>query len=265
MSSTKHKMYVPTHPGRLGNRRICDMYVPDDDILGAFMPANIVALLLKGEATGWYGPFGPSSNRWTQTLTGTGAAVANGTGEGGGILVTCGSSSTFNTNQESKQTFPITTDRHYGAAFRFQVSAITGIGFRIGFGNSQVLPFTTEYTDFVGFSKPIASANMVGAVIGNGGSIANSATLATMVNATEIMCGFKFVASSTTAYNMGFFWTLISGTLTKTNMTAAQLTALQAILTTEPSMYANWNCTGVTGTNPTMTSPMGVFYMENAY
>lgn len=268
MGNKRHKMYVPTHPGFIGipSWRIRDYQVPFEDFVGGFMPANLPAMLLAGQATGWYGPFGPSTNRWTTTLTGTGAAVANAAVEGGGILFTTGSSSTFNTNLESVMTFPAVTGRTYGGAFRLQVSAHTGIGFNLGFGNSQVLPFTSEYTDFVGIRKAIASGDVYGGAIGNADAFTEtSAKLLTMVDAAEIFIGFSYYLDATAPYGQFWYYDSTNLKFVAVEFRAAINTEVGKILTTPPTMYANANFTGVTGTNPTATSPLGVFWMENAY
>lgn len=190
---------------------------------------------------------------WSVTSGGTGDATAGATTQGGGLLITCPSDDDFNMNLESTMTVTPTSAKWYGMVARIQVSDATGIGFRLGLGNSQVLPFTTDYTDFVGISKAIASANVLGRVRGNSGTAAETGTLGAIVAATEIEVGFCCYLHATNQAGYFTYKVATADTPTVTAFTAAQLTALATILTTPPTSYWNIHATGVTGTTPTIT------------
>jgi hypothetical protein len=211
--------------------------------VGGRIPANILAQMLECNMGPIVGGGGHNNiylaSDWTVTGGGaTGGAVATPTATpGGGILITYPSDSDFDTTLGHPAPVPaasIVSGLWAFMACRIQVSSATGVGFRIGLstgGAAAALPFTTDYTDFIGFSKAIASAPVTGRVRGNSGTAAASATL---------------VSSSTSS---GSWW--VDGV--ETAFSAAQLTALTDILTSPPAMYWTIHGTGVTATNPTMT------------
>jgi hypothetical protein len=247
-----HKLYVPNHPGSVGARRIKDYVVPVEDGSGGMSPAFLVGNLLEKNMAPIIGgginqDYGTSLTvpGFTATVGGTGDATGFSTA--GGLLITCPSDDDFNVDLASVLSVTPTTGKWYHMAARVQVSDATGIGFKIGLGAAAVLPFTTNYTDVVAFSKPIASASVVGTCRGNSGTAADSATLHTAVAATEFEIGFAFYCHATAAQG---YWVVND---TVTGMTAAQLAQINAILTTPPACFWTIHATGVTGTNPTMT------------
>lgn len=189
---------------------------------------------------------------FTATTGGTGDATAHSTT--GGLLITTPSDDDFNMNLESVLAVTPTSGKWYGMAARIQVSHATEIGFRLGLGNTQALPFTTDYTDFVGISKAIASANVLGRVRGNSGTAAESSSaLGVIVADTEIEVGMCFYLHATQQSGYFTYKTATADVPTVTPFTADQLTQLAAILTTPPTSYWNIHATGTTGQNRTMT------------
>jgi hypothetical protein len=227
--------------------------------VGGRIPANILAQMLECNMGPIVGGGGHNNiylaSDWTVTGGGaTGGAVATPTATpGGGILITYPSDSDFDTTLDHPAPVPaasIVSGLWAFMACRIQVSSATGVGFRIGLstgGAAAALPFTTDYTDFIGFSKAIASAPVTGRVRGNSGTAAASATLVSAVANTEIELAFWCQLSSSTS--SGSWW--VNGV--ETAFSAAQLTALTDILTSPPAMYWTIHGTGVTATNPTMT------------
>ena len=171
------------------------LHIDDKGGDGFRMPANLFAQMFEKNMApiigGGLSPnFGTSLTvpGFTATVGGTGDATAISTT--GGLLITCPTDDDFNMDFASVLAVTPTTGKWYGMTARIQVSAITGIGFRLGLGAAAVLPFTTDYTDFVGISKPIASADVQGRCRGNSGTAAELATaLGTMVNDTEVEVG----------------------------------------------------------------------------
>ena len=266
---TLHKLYNSDRPGHLSSRRCAQYFFPMEDFIGGKMGANQLAMGLYndmfpivGAGEGAY-----AATAWTVTTNGTSAAVASAATPGGGVLMTAGSTSTYNTNLQSVNYVVPTTARYYGAAFRVQGSSITTSQWSLGLGNSQPLPFTTDYTDTVCIQKAALTGVITGRVRGASGTAAVTGTLDTIANATEFMCGFSFYLAATTATPgpQGFFWMndLTTG-FAVTAFTSAQLTQLGAILTNYPNMYLNLNITG-SAANPTMTVATAIAYGENGY
>ncbi len=250
-----HKLYLPTHPGKVGGNKIKDYVVPVEDKVAGMQPAFMVASLFGKNMAQIIGG-GMTPNLSTSltvpgfdVVTG-GTSDATGYSTSGGLLMTLASDDNFDMTLDSELTFTPVTGKWYHLTARIGVSAITGIGFKIGLttgGSAAALPFGTNYTDVVGFSKPIASAAMVGTVRGNSGTAADTGTLATMVNATEIEIGFAFYLHATEPKG---YW-VVDGV--ETAFSAAQLAQVVAILTTAPAMFWTIHATGVTATTPTLT------------
>lgn len=187
------------------------------------------------------------------TVTSGGSSDATAYSTTGGILITTPSDDDFNMNLESVLAVTPTTGKWYGMVARIQVSHATEIGFRIGLGNSQALPFTTDYTDFVGISKAITSANVLGRVRGNSGTAADTSALGAIVADTEIEVGFCFYLHATAQEGYFTYKTATADAPTVTAFTSDQITALATILTSPPTSYWNIHCTGTTGQTRTLT------------
>lgn len=253
--ATTNKMYVPTHPGQLGALKLDTFHIPPEDGRSAYMAANVQAALFSKNTFPIIGGGSPySASEWAITTGGTGDAQAVATTPGGGLLITYASDDNFDTTLDSVWGFTPATGKVLSARYRVQVSDADGLGIKLGFttgGSAAALPFGTNYTDVIAFSKPIASAAMVGTVRGNSGTAANTGTLVTLSDATEIDIGFACMPHATAPW--GFWYVNAATGLTVTPFTANQLTQLTAILTTPPTMYHTLHGTGVTATNPTMT------------
>jgi hypothetical protein len=257
MATTKNARY----PAREGPPSISSRTQHFEDAKGDGhrLPANFFAQLFEKNMAPVIGggmnlDYGTSLTvpGWTVTVGGTGDATAYSTT--GGILLTTPSDDDFNVNLESVLTFTPTTGKWYGMAARIQVNHATEIGFRMGIGNSQALPFTTDYTEFVGISKAIASANVMGRARGNSGTAAETAAaLGVIVADTEIEVGFCFYLHATTPQGYFTYKTATASDPSITAFTADQNAQVAAILTTPPACYWNINATGTTGQNRTMT------------
>jgi hypothetical protein len=231
----------------------------DDTWDGHRLPANLFSQLFEKNMAPIIGgginqDYGTSLTvpGFTATVGGTSDATAYSTA--GGLLITTPSDDDFNVNLESVLAVTPTTGKWYGMAARIQVSHATEIGFRLGLGNSQALPFTTDYTDFFGISKAIASADVYGRVRGNSGTAAESSSaLGTIVADTEIEVGVCVYLHASNPAGVFTYKTASAGVPTVTPFTANQLTQLAAILTSPPTSYWNIHATGTTGQNRTMT------------
>jgi hypothetical protein len=246
-----HKLYVPTHPGQVGAKRLKDYVVPLEDGSGGMQPALLVGNLLeKNMAPIIGGGIVPNVGSltvggWTVTTGGTNDAIALDVG--GGLLLTTASDDNFDMTLASVLTVTPTTGKWYHMGARIAVSDATGIGIKVGLGTSAALPFGTNFTDCVVFSKAIASAALLGQVRGNSGTAADTATLATMVAATEVEIGFAVYVHATEPKG---YWVVDD---VQTGMSAAQLAQVVLLLTTPQTCYWTIHATGVTATNPTLT------------
>jgi hypothetical protein len=256
MATTKNMRY----PAREGppSIRSRKLHFEDQYGDGHRLPANLFASLFEKDMApiisgGICPDLSTSLTVPGFTVTSGGTADATAYSTAGGILITTPSDDDFNMNLESSLAFTPATGKWYGMVARIQVSHATQIGFRLGFGNSQALPFTTDYTDFVGISKAITSANVLGRVRGNSGTAADTGTLGAIVADTEIEVGFCCFLHATTQEGYFTYKTATADAPTVTAFTSDQLTQLAAILTTPPTCYWNIHCTGTTGQNRTMT------------
>ncbi len=212
-------------------------------LLGRAFKANLGPLLGAGV------PFTAAS--WTIVNGGTGDASAQATTPGGGLIITTPSDDNFDmTHDWACGAITPTSGIYYFMNMRYQQSHATQVGFKIGMttgGSAAALPFGTNYTDCICFTKAIASANITGEVRGNSGTTALSSTIGTCVAATEIELGFWCYLHATLQAGSWF----VNGT--ETAFDASQLTQLAAILTTPPTMYWTVHHTGTTGNTPTAT------------
>jgi hypothetical protein len=245
-----HKLYVPTHPGQVGAKRLKDYVVPLEDGSGGMQPALLVGNLLeKNMAPIIGGGIVPNVGSltvggWTVTTDGTSDAIA--TSVTGGLLMTVASDVDFDMTLASVLTVTPTTGKWYHLATRVQVSDITAIGFKIGLATSAALPFTTNYTDVVAFSKAVAAGAVVGTARGNAGTAANTSTLVTMANDTEVELGFAVYVHATEPKG---YWVVND---TVTGMSADQLAQVVLLLTTPQTCYWTIHALGSAG-NPTLT------------
>lgn len=247
--ATDKSLYISTHPGLIGVNKIAQFQVPHEDAQGGGLAAfRVGELLRKNTYPIIGGGHTYDAAAWTIVTGGTGDAQAYSTA--GGIVITAASDDNFDTTLTSVMGQAPASGKSIDMVARIQVSAITGIGFYVGFatgGADAALPFGTEYTDVVAINKPIASANVVGRARGNSGTAAVTGTLGAMVNNTEIEVGMHFTPHATNPE--GYF--TYNGVVTP--MTTSQLAQVVALLTTPQTMRAVIHVTGVTATNPTLT------------
>jgi hypothetical protein len=247
--ATDQKLYLPTHPGRPGIGADTYHYPPEGGP-SAYQAAFISGQLFKKNTFPIIGGGFPYvAADWTITTGGTGDSVAVATTAGGGILITAASDDNFDTPMDSIWGFTPASGKVFAARYRFQVSAATGIGFKLGMttgGVAAALPFGTNYTDVVALSKAIASAPVTGTARGNSGTAAATGTLGSAANDTEIDAGFWVCPHATEPFGSFYY----NGTVTP--MTADQLAQVVLLLTTPATLYHTIHVTGVTGTNPTL-------------
>lgn len=260
--ATNINVAIPTHLGLADSVLLSDLHGnPGHSSLKinpmAYMPANTLAELFQKYTLATLGGGIPyASGLWTVTTTGTGAAAAQGTHPGGGVLLTCGSDSTFNTNLQSKAGWTPVANKWVCAACRVQTSSITTVGFEFNIGSSAVDPATTNYTDVIGFKMAVGSGAVVGKVRGNADTQVTTSTLYTMTAATDAYFALIFKLNATAANNAGWFIygsspENITGVTSIGDITGG-LAQMALILTTPQTMYLNLHAKGSTG-NPTVS------------
>lgn len=252
------KVFFPTHPGQEGaqfpsDMKFSDAHITKSKYAGGGLPPFLLGALFQMDMFPYVGgQCAYASGAWTVTTTGTGATAAQAITQGGGILLTCGSDSTFNTNLQSKGIWTPVAGKRVVALARIQTSDITTVGFEFNIGNSQVDPGTTNYTDVVGIKMAVGAGTTVGKVRGNSGT-QDTQALGTLSAATEMFMGFEFTLSATAAsVEGGFFMGTNILSATYYPFSAAQQAQAAAILTTPPSMYLNLHAKG-SASNPTVT------------
>lgn len=196
--STNIRHYESTHPGQEGtalahNMHFSPVSLQTGQYAGGFFPSNMLAELFgKSLFTSVGGNQLYQSGGWTVTTTGTGAAAAQAITKGGGVKLTAGSSSTFNTNLQSIMSWTAVVNKNVAVLARLQTSDITTVGFELSIGTSAVDPGSTNYTDCVKIKMAVGAGTMVGSVRGNTLTQSNSGTLNTAVAATDFIAGFYF-------------------------------------------------------------------------
>lgn len=192
-----------THPGRADIINPADVMFPPGGAGGhnpfGFFGSNILSNLfgkLTFPVIG--GGYGYAAGNHTVTNTGTGGAAAQATN--GGVLLTAGSSSTFNTNLQSLALWTPTVNKRIVAAAMVQSSDITTVGWEFNIGSSAVDPGTTNYTDVIGFKMAVGAGTILGKVRGDAGTQAVTGTLYTAVAATDLFMAISagFRATDTT-------------------------------------------------------------------
>lgn len=276
--ATAKALFLPTHPGERGLFSPSDVHFPDDKVGGRApdggVPAFLTGMLFQKDSFnivgGGHTPIlvqgaqaATAVGPWTFSIVGTNGAAIMAATKGGGYLLTAGSTSTFSTNLQSIPLWtPVASKRVVGLC-RVQTSDITTVGFEYNMGSSAVAPATTNYTDVIGVKMGVGAGTVLGKVRGNSGTVANSATLATMVAATDYFFGFTFSLSATAgSVDGGFFAGATLKDATWTPFTTAQQAQAAAILTSPPSMYQNINVTGSAG-NPTATFTSALMFVDN--
>src|SRR3990167_7701412 len=161
MATTRNQRHAIKRGPPSTRGRILHLQEPDGD--GHRLPANLFAQMFEKEMAPIVGGGRQTgvgltaAIGWALTVGGTGDALADDVG--GGILITTPSDDDFNMCLESLLAVTPTSGKWYGMVARIQASHATQLGFRLGLGDSQALPFTNDYTDFVGISKAITSTD----------------------------------------------------------------------------------------------------------
>lgn len=138
---------------------------------------------------------------------------------------------------ESAFQFTPTQNKWYVGFIRLQVSSAANLGLAFGVWTASAQPLAADPTDGVYFKKAKNAATVAGEVVENGSASDDSATLATMADATDVVLGFRFrIGTSATVGTVGEW--LVDGTVTA--FTANQLDALYKI-------YGTTNPTTMTG------------------
>lgn len=226
-----------------------DLHVPKGKA-GAYLAANKIGEVFEKHVFPVIGRGRAYvASQWTVTDGGTGDAWAESSAPGGGLKITTPSDDNFDMELQSVQGWTPSANKTVSLAVRFYVNDADKIGFHIGLGNTQTLPFTTDFTDKVVIQKAITSTAVVGSVRGNSGTAASSGTLATCTDGGVIDAGFWFRIGSSASTSSGAWY--CNGVWTP--FTSAQQAQLYAILTSPPTMYFTIACTGTTGANYNMT------------
>ena len=268
--ATGLKLFLATHPGIAAN--LADIHGNSEHASLAMNPTAFMAALEAGHMfskdtfTRIGGGHTYLAAGWTVTTTGTSAAAAQATTAGGGVKLTCGSDSTFNTNLQSIQPWTPVADKWVLAHCRVQASDITTVGWEFNIGASAVDPATTNYTDVFGLKMAVGAGTVLGKVRGNSGTQVTSSTLYTMAATTDAYFGLLFKLSATEANNAGCFFygsniMNITGITDVSAITGAKA-QMAAILTSPPSMYMNLHAKGSAG-NPTITFTSAFGQVDN--
>lgn len=117
----------------------------------------------------------------------------------------------------------LTQGKWYRGYLKLNISSVANYGFTFGLvtsGSTEV--FTADPADGLFFVKAKNAATVVGRVRDNSGTAANSGTLATMTDGTDIEFGFAFKVGTSAATTVGY-WE-VNGV--RTAFTSAQCTAL---------------------------------------
>lgn len=134
----------------------------------------------------------------------------------------------------------ITSGKWYKGYLKVQVSSAANYGLIFGLvtaGGTEY--FTAAPADGIYFIKAKNAATIVGRVVENSNAADDSATLATLSDATDIELGFSFKIGTSAADTVGY-WE-VNGT--RTAFTANQLDALYKIYgTTQATLCAHLGC-----------------------
>lgn len=260
--ATSTNLHLPTHVGLSNVLSLADFHGNPSHASQKVNPTGFMSSFEAGRmfSKNVLGALGGgrlyASAGWTVTTTGTGAAAAQASTAGGGVLLTCGSDSTFNTNLQSISPWTPVADKWVLAHCLVQTSDITTVGFEFNIGTSAVDPGTTNYTDVIGFKMAVGAGAVIGKIRGNAGTQVTTSTLYTMTAATQAYFGILFKLSATAALNAGY---LLYGSamnnltgITNIGDVTGGPAQMAAILTTPQTMYMNLHAKGSAG-NPTVT------------
>lgn len=120
-------------------------------------------------------------------------------------------------------TAALTQNKWYVGFCRVKVSSAANLGLVFGLQTAGAQPLAADPADGLYFKKAKNAATVVGEVVENSNASDDSATLATMTDATYVVLGFRFRIGSSATVGTVLEW-LVNGTVT--SGTPAQLDAL---------------------------------------
>lgn len=241
MATQKQNSVIPYKGDVRAN--ITDLYASElavahaSGLQGGYHPVNLLGdLFAKKSYPKIGGGLAYVSGHFTATTTGTSAAIAVSATDGG-LKFTTGSTSTFYSGLQSTMAPLVVSTagniKRYKGSWLIKYQDVTKIGGWYGFGNSQADPSTTNYTDFVGFKKAPNSATLTTYVRGNSGTASTSTLSVTTANTTEFVVEVDFVIGASGIATGSW----ITGGI-RTPMSAADITQLIAIVTSNPATFA---------------------------
>jgi hypothetical protein len=234
--STTHKNYIPTHPGKEFSGVVTPyLHVAETELEWSRSAANeLAAKEGKFVLMSFGGRDAYVAARQTETKDNSGTIAY----AAGGVRLQSQATPSDNDDVDtsSVETQVLAQDKWYTANIRAQVSSAANLAFCFGVCTSAAQPNNAAATDGVYFIKTKTGTALVGRVIENGNAANDSATLATVADATDLRLGFRFKAGSSAANSAGY-WS-VNGTVT--NFTANQVTAIFNMLnTTAPTLMAH--------------------------
>ena len=217
---------------------------------------------------------GNTSSLYTATKTGTSAALASQSGDGGQLLFTTGTASgnvTVLTTAVSPFVIPVLPKRMFYMA-RLQMSNITTVGFWAGLVSASGAPVTTVagITDGIYFTKANNSATAINAVIVSGSTVQATIAIPSNVVSTYLLAntwldlGFAVTRLGGVDFYLGYpyvgytpqqqtpptglvaaYSTQLSGNLTFSTATLAPTIIAQAGSTAQPTLTLDFQMAAV--------------------
>lgn len=238
--ATDLKQYVSRFPGLEQQGAATDrlMIAPEEGQLG-YHSANLAARVFGKQLSMLIAPLEPySTTIVTETKDNSGGGAATIThGAGGTIFNGVGAGADDDATIRSQRTWTLAKSKVYTATGLFQVDTAAKIGVTFGFGTSSVAEyFSANPTDGVYLFKDKTSTALYGRIVQNGAAEVDSAKLADLADATDIEVSVKFCIGNSAALSWGQWW--VNGAVTP--FSSAQLTALFALMTTPPTLCAQF-------------------------
>lgn len=209
-----------------------------------YLAANqIAACEGKAMVVGWGGYVPYVSGKFTETKDNSSTIAYTGAG----LRFQTNVSPTDNddTCVTSLETQLLAAGKVYKWTMDITISSVANFGFTVGFvtsGSTEL--FTADPADGVFLTKAKNAATVVLRVIENSGTPANSATIATMVDATKVKFSVEFMCGASAALSWGNVY--VDGV--RTAFTSSQLTGLFNMVTTTAPTLAFQVGTRVNGT-----------------
>lgn len=254
--ATDIQSYIGTFPGisQVGRSR---MHFAQSDPLAAFMADNRIAAIVQKKVLMALGGLMPPYSTSDLAATIDGGTIANGAN---GILFTTSTTNDHDQALNGNKTIALAQDKWFTYLTVVQFSHATSVGLRAGVVTSGGTEyFTADATDGVYFVKAKNAATLTARVVENGNAAVDLSTFTlsdgtsgafSFVAATRYVIGFRFKVGSSADLTAGEW--IVNGVITK--MSAAQITALRAMLaTTAPTLCAHLGNRLDSTTSRTMT------------